>query len=363
MKAIAVRPKEKDSAELIDTDLPDLGDEDVLVKVRSVGLDGTDKDIFDGVYGASPPGEEMLIPGHESLGRVEEVGEDVRSLRPGDTVVATVRRPDDCINCLAGEYDMCLKGGYTERGLKGQHGFLSERYVEDEAFLIKVPPELGDLAVLLEPMSVAEKAVRMAFAVQKRLTWHPEVSMVTGTGSLGLLTAMLLRLRGLGVISVDRSDDEYKAGIFSDLGILHFNTEKTDLHDIPEAIGKEIDLIVEETGSSSVALHSIMVVGTNGVVILASITGGDKRMEICSDCFNQGLVLGNKAVVGTVNAHRRDFERGIVDLLAIEERWPGVLSRLITARYPLEDFKEALSSMHDNIKVVIDLDGGQSGGG
>ncbi|MGC9514917.1 glucose 1-dehydrogenase [Methanocrinis sp.] len=361
MKAAAVRPKEKDSARLIDVDLPDPGDDEVLVKVHSVGLDGTDKEIFDGVYGTPPSGEEILIPGHESLGRVEGIGKDVKSFRPGEMVVATVRRPDGCINCQAGEYDMCLLGDYRERGIKGLHGFLSEYYLEKEDFLIKVPEDLGELAVLLEPMSVAEKAVRMAFRVQERLTWRPEVAMVTGTGSLGLLTAMLLRLRGLEVLSVDRSDDDYKAKIFSELGVLHFNTKRTELHDIPKVVGKQIDLIVEETGSSTVALHSIMIVGTNGVVVLASITGGEKRMEICSDCFNQGLVLGNRAVVGTVNAHRLDFERGISDLLAIEERWPGSLSKLITARYPLEDFKEAFSSMKDNIKVVIDFNGPSRG--
>lgn len=226
---------------------------------------------------------------------------------------------------------------------------------EDEKFLVKIPEELGDLAVLLEPTSVAEKAIRMAFDVQKRLLWAPATALVTGTGSLGLLTAMLLRLRNLMVISVDRSDVKHKKRILSKLGITHFNTNVVNLHDIPQKVGKQLDLIIEETGSSDVALHAMMIIGTNGVVVLTSITGGDKKMEICSDCFNQGLVLGNKCIVGTVNSNSIDFEEGIDDLLEIERRWPGLLGELITARYSLDEFEEAMSSMGNNIKVIIDL--------
>ena len=355
MKAIAVVPKNKGSARMIDVDIPVITATQVLVKVKLVGLDGTDREINEGSYGVPPEDEKMLIFGHESLGEVVGVGAEVKAFKRGDMVVATVRRPDDCINCQAGEYDMCLKGDYTERGIKGKHGFLSEYYAEEERFLVKVPQRLGDLAVLLEPASVAEKAVRTAFTVQKRMKWEPGIALVTGTGSLGLITAMILRLRGLEVISVDASDNAYKDEIFSELGIIHFNAKKISLHDIPHEIGRQVDIVIEETGSSSVAMHAIMVAGTNAVVVLASVTGGDKHIEICSDCFNQGLVLGNKTVVGIVNAHRRDFEQGIVDLLAAEARWEGLLAKLITVRYPPEEIHEALSSMRENIKVVIEF--------
>jgi threonine dehydrogenase-like Zn-dependent dehydrogenase len=355
MKAVAVIPRKKNSAHVVHINLPGISDNEVLVEVKLVGLDGTDKEINEGLYGDAPEGENLLIIGHESLGEVVRTGKNVKSVKPGDMVVATVRRPDDCINCQVGEYDLCLKGEYTERGIKGRHGYLSEYYAEDEHFLVKVPKELGDPAVLLEPMSIAEKATRIAYTVQKRMSWNAKTAMVTGTGSLGLLTAILLRLRGLDVISVDRSDNEYKNEIFSELGVTHFNTQKINLHDIPHEIGRQIDLIIEETGNSSVALHAIMIVGTNGVVVLTSITGGEKHIEICADCFNQGLVLGNKAIVGSVNSHRTDFERGITDLLAAEKRWSGLLAKLITGRYNPEKIQEALLSLKNNIKVVIEL--------
>ncbi len=251
---------------------------------------------------------------------------------------------------------MCLKGDYTERGIKGANGFLSDYYVEDEEFLIRVPEKIRELAVLLEPISIAEKAVRTAFEIQRRMIWKPETAMITGTGALGLITAVLLKLRGLDVISVDRSDGEYKENVFSELGVRHFNTQKINLHDIPKKIGKQIDAIFEMTGNSSVALHVIMIAGTNAAVVLASITGGDKRIEICSDCFNQGMVLGNKIVVGTVSSHKMDFQQGIIDLLAAEKRWPGLLARFITGRYPPEKVSEAISAMDEHIKSVIEFD-------
>lgn len=357
MKAIVVAPGKENSIHITDVEIPEIISEtEVLVGVKLVGLDGTDREINEGLYGKPPEGEEQLILGHESLGEVIRAGSQVKTLKPGDLVVATVRRPDDCLNCLAGEPDMCLKGDYRERGIKRANGFLSDYYVEEEEFLVKVPQELGELAVLLEPASVAEKAVRTAFEVQSRMIWKPETAMITGTGVLGLITAILLKLRRLDVICVDRSEGEYKERIFSELEITHFNSRKINLHDIPARVGKQVDMIFEMTGNSSVALHAIMVAGTNGIVVLASITGGDKSIMICSDCFNQGLVLGNKTVVGTVSAHVKDYEQGICDLLEAEKKWPGLLEKLITARYPPERINEAISAMDENIKVLIEFE-------
>jgi threonine dehydrogenase-like Zn-dependent dehydrogenase len=355
MKAFAVTPKEPGSGRILEMPAPTTGPNEVLVRLRLVGLDATDQEINAGAYGQAPPGQDVLVTGHESLGEVARVGEDAASLSEGDLVVATVRRPDGCPNCRAGEYDMCLEGNYTERGIKGRHGYLAEYYAEEERFLLQVPEELGDLPVLLEPVSVAEKAIRIAYDVQGRLAWEPKTALVTGSGTLGLLTAALLRLRGLEVLVADRSENEYKKGILSALGATHVNTLQVNLHDIPRRLGQQLDMIFEETGSSSVALHAMSVVGTNGVVMLLSVTGGDKRIEICADCLNQGLVLGNKAVVGSVSSHLWDFERGLKDMAEAERRWPGLLARLITARYGLDEVPQALAAMRENIKVVIEF--------
>jgi threonine dehydrogenase-like Zn-dependent dehydrogenase len=170
---------------------------------------------------------------------------------------------------------------------------------------------------------------------------------------------MLLKIRGFDIVSVDRSDNAYKDMIFREAGIIHFNTGKINVHNSPMTLGRPIDLIVEETGSSNVALHSMMVVDNNGVAVLTSITRGDKKMEICSDFFNQGLILGNRTVVGSLNTHRGDFYQGIKDPLDIQERWPFILENLITARYPPEKISEAFEKMESSIKVLIDFGGNE----
>lgn len=96
------------------------------------------------------------------------------------------------------------------------------------------------------------------------------------------------------------------------------------------------------------------------MVVLLSITGGEKEIRICSSCLNRGLVLGNKAVVGSVSSHMRDFQKGIKDLLSIRERWPGLLEKLITARHTPEHVQEALSTLGNEIKSVIGFPGCRS---
>ena len=186
MKALVVMPGQANSAHLTSVPKPRPGMDQALVKVLEVGLDGTDREIAEGLYGQAPTGQDVLILGHESFGQVEEVGPQVRSIRPGDYVVATVRRPDNCINCQAGESDNCLQGDYLERGIKGLHGFLSEYYVEDEAYLVQVPRELRGVGVFLEPLSIVEKAVFQAFKIQERMVWQPRTAIVTDRKSTRL---------------------------------------------------------------------------------------------------------------------------------------------------------------------------------
>src|SRR6266849_10767134 len=97
MKAIAVYPGKPHSMHLEDVPMPKVTDissgQGVLVKVLRVGVDGTDKEINAAAYGNAPEGHQSLVIGHEGFGQVEAVGENVTEVRPGDYVVATVRRP------------------------------------------------------------------------------------------------------------------------------------------------------------------------------------------------------------------------------------------------------------------------------
>jgi glucose 1-dehydrogenase len=158
VQAVTVAPGTAGSAKLNDVPEPaaDLGS--VVVEALAVGVCGTDAEIAGGSYGWAPPGEEQLILGHESLGRVLDPGPT--GLTVGDHVVGIVRRPDPmpCPNCAVGEWDMCSNGRYTERGIKQVHGFMAERWRIEPEYVVRVDQRLGVLGVLLEPTTVVTKA-------------------------------------------------------------------------------------------------------------------------------------------------------------------------------------------------------------
>ena len=97
----------------------------------------------------------------------------------------------------------------------------------------------------------------------------------------------------------------------------------------------------------------------NGVLVLASITGGDRKAAVDSDVINQGFVLGNKVMVGTVNANREYFEIGVKDLAQAEAEYPGWLSRLLTHPVKgLENYQELfarLTNPNGAIKVFCEV--------
>ncbi|HJT34448.1 MAG TPA: glucose 1-dehydrogenase [Pirellulales bacterium] len=335
MKAIAVRPGTPNSVHLADLPKPKLSDiaggRGVLVKVLKVGVDATDKEINEAKYGNAPPGYDFLVLGHESFGVVAEVGPNVTHVRPGDYVTATVRRPGGSIYDQIGTSDMTSEETYYERGINLLHGFLTEYYVEDAEFIVKMPVGLKHLHVLAEPMSCAAKAVEQAFEVQRRMrVWRPRVAFVLGAGQIGLLSTLVLRLRGLQVYTVARSPaPNLKAEIAEGFGAQYVSTERTPLAKLVGQVGRA-DLIIDATGSSAMAFGAMEHLGLNGVLVWTSITGGQGRVELPGDKINLEWVLGNKLLLGSVNANRKHFEKGIKDLALGEVMYPGVSERILT---------------------------------
>src|SRR5262249_42349905 len=157
--------------------------------------------------------------GEEWLGEVVEVGPAVARVRPGDLVVPTVRRPCPqaaCRACRNSRQDYCFTGDFRERGIKEAHGYMAEFVVEDEKYLNRVPAELRDVGVLVEPLTIAEKALAQIWHVQKRLPWSapgiPEAergrghrAVVLGAGPVGLLGALGLVTAGFETYVYSRS--------------------------------------------------------------------------------------------------------------------------------------------------------------
>ena len=355
MRAIAVTPKKAGSAQQVELPKPQLERGMALMRVLEVGIDGTDTEINNGEYGEAPPGSYVLVIGHEALSLVEAVGEGVQGFAPGDLVVSTVRRPDNCPNCQAGESDMCLFGNYTERGIKGAHGYMSDYYTEKPEFMVKIPPALRRFAVLLEPLSIVEKATTQAWKIQQRMLWQPQRAVVLGAGPIGILCTILLRLRGLEVYVYARSAaDSLPGRILDELGASYRSVDDHPVLGIRDELG-QIDFILDGTGSSTVAFQAMAQVGTNGVICLTGVTAGNRNAEIPADVINLQMVLGNRVAFGSVNANRRYFEAGVQHFQQAEQRWPGIFDRLITRRVPFADFKSALDRRPEDIKTLLTI--------
>lgn len=364
MKAIAVTPGKPGSAHLADLPAPEVGEvpngRGALVRVLRVGVDGTDKEINAAEYGAAPPGYNFLVIGHEGFGRVEAVGPNVTELEPGDYVVATVRRPGSSIYDVIGTNDMTTDDTYFERGINLRHGFLTEYYVDDAEFIVKVPRGLKEVGVLLEPMTVVEKGIHQAYEIQRRLkVWRPKKAAVMGAGTIGLLATLVLRLRGLDVTTFGLSRKPYlNSDLIEAIGARYESTADLPIIEAAKSHGP-FDIIFEATGYSPVVFDSMQALGKNGALVLSSVTGGDRKIEVPADRINLEFVLGNKVMVGTVNANREYFEMGARDMAQAEAEYPGWLKRLLTHPVKgLENYKELfekLTTAKGAIKVFCEV--------
>ncbi len=346
MKALTVVPLEAGSASLSEMPEPPEHDGAVLVETLAVGVCGTDLEIVSGAYGWAPPGEERLVLGHESLGRVLEAPEGT-GLAAGDLVVGIVRRPDPvpCASCAVLEWDFCRNGQYTERGLKEHHGYCSERYRITPDFAVKVDPGLGVLGVLLEPTSVVAKAWEQVDRVGARAHWAPRTVLVTGAGPIGLLAAMMGVQRGLEVHVLDQVTDGVKPALVRDLGATYHTGALADAVRDP-------DVVIECTGVPTLVFDAMTHVGAGGVVCLTGVSSGGHLIDVDEGLLNRSMVLENVAVVGSVNANRRHYEAAAGALAASQRSW---LERLVTRRTSLERWPEALERRPDDVKVVIEV--------
>ena len=351
MRALSVLPKQPDSATLDDLPEP-AGDTaktaHVLLRALDIGVCGTDHEILQGKYGDAPPGEQRLIIGHESLGEVLSAPAD-SGFKAGDLATGFVRRPDPvpCAACAAGEWDMCKNGQYTERGIKGRHGYAAERYTVRPEYLIRVPRELRRTGVLVEPTSVVAKAWEQIDRIAARASIAPRSVLVTGAGPIGLLAALLGTQRGLEVHVFDRHTDGPKPRLARALGAQYHSGDLRQCGAAP-------DVIVECTGAPPVLIDAVQRVARDGIVCLTGVSSGGRSIAVDIGAFNREMVLENGVIFGSVNANRRHYEAAVHALESADRAW---LEALITRRVPLDEWRAAFEPGAQDIKVVLDFDG------
>jgi threonine dehydrogenase-like Zn-dependent dehydrogenase len=369
MKAIAVMPQIKEVAIISQPEPKIVSLTDVKLRMLEAGVCGTDREICAFEYGTPPAGSEQLVIGHESLGEVIETGPKVTRVKAGDLVVPMVRRPcphDYCIACRAGRQDFCFTGDFQERGIKERHGFMAQFVVDDEKYMNVVPKDMRDVAVLVEPLTIAEKGLSQVWQVQQRLPWgcpvapgkaaaHCHRAVVLGAGPVGLLGAMALVNQDFDTYVYSREPaPNPKSQLLESIGAHYVSSENIAPEMLPEQIGN-IDLVYEATGASSLAFEMIKYLGTNGIFIFTGVPGRKGPIEVDTDLMMRNLVLKNQVVFGTVNAGRDSFENSISDLGTFAQRWPAAVQSLITGRFPMESYADLLLGRSGGIKNVIRL--------
>ena len=369
MKAVAIFPGTRE-VKLVDAVEPRLATPtDVRLRILDVGICGTDKELCAFKYGTPPAGSDHLVIGHESLAEVIEVGAGATRVNVGDLVVPMVRRPcphDHCLACTAGRQDFCFTGDYAERGIKERHGFMTESVVDDERYMNVVPRALREVGVLVEPLTIAEKALAQVRVIQQRLPWAcptangtPSVgchrAVVLGAGPVGLLGAMALVAEGFDTYVYSRGGvDSPRARVGRDIGATFIAADTVNVADLPKTIGA-MDLVYEATGVSTLAFDTLAMLGTNGICVLTGVPGNRPAPnQIDTDGLMRSLVLKNQVVLGSVNASRADFESAIRDLALFERRWPSALHALLTGRFSIDGYAgQLLAQPADAIKNVI----------
>lgn len=367
MKAVAVFPATRE-VKIIDQEEPRVAQPtEVKLRMLEVGICGTDKEICSFAYGTPPRGADYLIIGHESLGEVVEVGSAVDKPKVGDLVVTMVRRPchhPECRACQSGHQDFCSTGDFTERGIKEKHGFLAEYVVDDARYMHVVPSHLRDIAVLVEPLTIAAKALIQTRAILQRLPWvDPQQppdprdrtfhALVLGAGAVGLLGAMALRNYGFMTYVYDRAPaPNPKSQLIESFGGIYVSEERTK--EFAHLLG-DIELVYEATGASQLAFRAMQVLAPNSIFIFTGVPALGASTNVDTDAIMRNAVLKNQVILGTVNAGKDEYNAAIQGLDAMSRRWPAALRTLITGRYTLDAYRDLLLGYPGGIKNVLTL--------
>ena len=360
MQAIALKPGTQD-VHMIDRPEPKISAPDeIKLKIVRVGICGTDREEASGGRARGPDGEPELVIGHEMFGQVVEVGQDVRRVKAGDYAVFTVRRGcGRCPACRVNRPDGCRTGDFRERGIWRLDGYETEYVIDHAPYVVPVPPELEAEGVLTEPLSVVEKALDVVARVQRARVSGAGLAgrrcLVAGLGPVGLLAAMLLRLRGAEILGLDVVD----AGSARPLWLAGIGGRYVDGRDIPVARLADsfgpLDLVVEASGVPEVAADLPLALRPGGACVLTGIPRGHQSIPIPESALLRRLVLANLLVVGSVSAALGHFQMAVADLARARRRWGEHLVRLITHRRPFTEFGGVLvQHPPDEIKTVLE---------
>lgn len=331
MKALRKIAKGKGNIELMEISVPEIGADDVLIKVVYAGVCGTDVHIENDRFANSPP----FTLGHEFSGIIEKLGMNAKAFSIGDRVVSA-NNPfacGKCKICIAGNPNLC-----PQKRAMGIHsdGCFAE-YVKLFANLIhKIPDNVSfKEAALMEPLAVATHAVANRCGIKKG-----DLVVVFGVGAIGMLAAQVARAEGAGyVLLVGTSNDEKsRFKCVHELGFETLNVEKENLTEkvmrLTDGLG--VDVAVEASGSPAAVKVGLDLLKRTGRMAITGITG---KPEISINW--DGLISKGVSLFFCYSSVNEDWQKG---LKYLADKKVSTLP-LITHLFNLEQWKEAFSSL------------------
>ncbi len=329
---------------LEEIDTPEPGPEEVLVKVKAVGICATDVEIYDGVmfFFTSGRSRTPITPGHEWSGEVVSLGAEVTGFKPGDRV---------CGECSIGcrQCDFCKKGLYnlcpdrTETGILNRDGAFAEYIAFPFHYLHQCNDLSFEQACCIEPIGVA------VYAVKRSRVSPEDIVVVFGVGPIGLFIVQVARAYGAGkVIAIDLIDDRCELALSQGADAAINPSREDAVQCLAELThGRMADVVFESSGKAA-ALESIpALLAPGGRVGVVGLTGGE-RVNLDFD----PLVVNNITLRGTVGGPNCWNEA--IDLVGRGQVVPA-----ITHRLPLSQFTKAITltktKQDGAVKVILTL--------
>jgi len=346
----------------------------VLIRVLQTGVDGTDFNIVKHNLQDIENGKNFIVLGHETMGIIEESGNEVKKFKKGDLVTVTVRRGCGiCSPCLHSQSDMCMTGLYRERGIHKMDGFLTNYIVDEEDYIVKIPKNLEKYGNLIEPFSVMEKAIEQIRIIQRRMPWgckHPnhdfkhkewgkcKNGIVIGSSTLGFMGASLLRLANVNTTVVARSSENtFRARMVTKLGCKYVSSQNKSPEEIIKEAGEDVDIVLDAAGASELALNLIKYTSRSSVHIFVGIPRGPLPTTFDANIIMRQIVRYNQVIVGVLNSNKNHFEMAIKDMHAFNHRWPNLLGEIITHRFRISEYDKAFNLKDSaQMKIIIDLE-------
>jgi 2-desacetyl-2-hydroxyethyl bacteriochlorophyllide A dehydrogenase len=317
MKALSL--KKPSELELIQTKIPKLAHDEVLVKVKAVSICGTDIHAYNGTQGLF---DYPRIIGHEIAGIISKMNFENNKFKVGDRVsIIPYIYCDDCIACNKGIYGSCenlkVAGVHIEGGL-------AEYIKMPIDNLLKIPKIIDySIASLIEPLSISAHAVRKAKPKPN------ENILIIGMGPIGVGAAEIARLFGANIILADISESRRKIGAerFNYKNILdpfddnYFkNLEKLTDGNMP-------DTIIDTTGSGKSMETSINYLSYGGKIVYVGIYDGDLKINDIEFHKRQTQLLGSRAalksdfqfVINAIKNQSIDPKKFITDKISFDE--------------------------------------------